>query len=60
MYQVRFALNCAFIYWYRMNPIVINRFPTEAGHTFNHQELLQQALTHRSASSKHNERLESF
>lgn len=48
----------AFIYWYRMNPIVINRLQRKLGYTFNHQELLQQALTHRSASSKHNERLE--
>lgn len=48
----------AFIYWYRMNPIVINRLQRKLGYTFHHQELLQQALTHRSASSKHNERLE--
>ena len=41
-----------------MNPIVINRLQRKLGYTFNHQELLQQALTHRSASSKHNERLE--
>lgn len=41
-----------------MNPIVINRLQRKLGYTFTHQELLQQALTHRSASSKHNERLE--
>lgn len=41
-----------------MNPIVINRLQRKLGYTFQHQELLQQALTHRSASSKHNERLE--
>ena len=41
-----------------MNPIVINRLQRKLGYTFNHQELLQQALTHRSATSKHNERLE--
>jgi RNAse III (EC 3.1.26.3) len=41
-----------------MNPIVINRLQRKLGYTFVHQELLQQALTHRSASSKHNERLE--
>ena len=32
-----------------MNPIVINRLQRKLGYTFNHQELLQQALTHRSA-----------
>lgn len=60
MYQVCFVcwIVDAFIYWYRMNPIVINRLQRKLGYTFNHQELLQQALTHRSASSKHNERLE--
>ncbi len=42
----------AFIYWYRMNPIVINRLQRKLGYTFHHQELLQQALTNRSASSK--------
>lgn len=41
-----------------MNPIVINRLQRKLGYTFQHHELLQQALTHRSASSKHNERLE--
>lgn len=41
-----------------MNPIVINRLQRKLGYTFHHQELLQQALTHRSASSKHNERPE--
>ncbi len=60
MYQVCFVcwIVDAFIYWYRMNPIVINRLQRKLGYTFNHQELLQQALTHRSASSKHNERPE--
>ena len=41
-----------------MNPIVINKLQRKLGYTFTHHELLQQALTHRSASSKHNERLE--
>jgi ribonuclease-3 len=60
MYSGRFRVLHfdAFIYWYRMNPIVINRLQRKLGYTFHHQELLQQALTHRSASSKHNERLE--
>lgn len=41
-----------------MNPILINRLQQKLGYNFHHQGLLQQALTHRSASSKHNERLE--
>lgn len=41
-----------------MNPIVINRLQRKLGYTFKRQELFLQALTHRSASSKHNERLE--
>ena len=41
-----------------MNPILINKLQRKLGYTFTHPELLQQALTHRSASSKHNERLE--
>ncbi|MDP1233295.1 ribonuclease III, partial [Klebsiella pneumoniae] len=41
-----------------MNPNVINRLQRKLGYTFHNQELLQQSLTHRSASSKHNERLE--
>ncbi len=41
-----------------MNPILINKLQRKLGYTFTHSELLQQALTHRSASSKHNERLE--
>ncbi|MEY4921698.1 MAG: ribonuclease [Pseudomonadota bacterium] len=41
-----------------MNPIVINRLQRKLGYTFQQQELLLQALTHRSASSKHNERFE--
>ena len=41
-----------------MNPILINKLQRKLGYTFSQAELLQQALTHRSASSKHNERLE--
>lgn len=41
-----------------MNPILINKLQKKLGYTFQQQELLYQALTHRSASSKHNERLE--
>lgn len=41
-----------------MNPILINRLQNKLGYTFNQNELLLQALTHRSASNKHNERLE--
>ncbi|TDB61018.1 ribonuclease III [Photorhabdus khanii] len=41
-----------------MNPIVINRLQRKLGYTFDQHDLLVQALTHRSASSKHNERLE--
>ncbi|MER2474594.1 ribonuclease III [Photorhabdus laumondii] len=41
-----------------MNPIVINRLQRKLGYTFEQHDLLIQALTHRSASSKHNERLE--
>ena len=41
-----------------MNHIVANKIQQILGYTFTHQELLKQALTHRSASSKHNERLE--
>ncbi|AWK43019.1 ribonuclease III [Photorhabdus laumondii subsp. laumondii] len=41
-----------------MNPIVINRLQRKLGYTFDQYDLLIQALTHRSASSKHNERLE--
>ncbi|CDG47488.1 ribonuclease III [Serratia symbiotica] len=41
-----------------MNPIVRNRLQRKLGYTFQQQELLLLALTHRSASSKHNERLE--
>ncbi|NHB98045.1 ribonuclease III [Photorhabdus stackebrandtii] len=41
-----------------MNPIVINRLQSKLGYTFDQHDLLVQALTHRSASSKHNERLE--
>ncbi|UVK78217.1 MAG: RNase III [Sodalis sp. Fse] len=41
-----------------MNPILINRLQKKLGYNFYQHELLLQALTHRSASSKHNERLE--
>lgn len=41
-----------------MNKILINGLQKKLGYTFVRHELLQQALTHRSASSKHNERLE--
>lgn len=41
-----------------MNPIIIDRLQRKLGYTFNDQALLLQALTHRSASGKHNERLE--
>lgn len=41
-----------------MNPIVIDRLQHKLGYTFQQQALLLQALTHRSADSKHNERLE--
>ena len=33
-------------------------FTTRLGYLFQHPELLQQALTHRSHSAPHNERLE--
>lgn len=36
----------------------INRLTRDLGYTFNNQELLVEALTHRSASSPNNERLE--
>ncbi|MXP56609.1 ribonuclease III [Pantoea sp. Mhis] len=41
-----------------MNPILINKLQHKLGYTFTCLDLLQQALTHRSASNKHNERLE--
>ncbi|QJC29913.1 ribonuclease III [Enterobacteriaceae endosymbiont of Plateumaris sericea] len=41
-----------------MNFIMMNKLQQKLGYIFNHQNLLYQALTHRSASSKHNERLE--
>lgn len=41
-----------------MNPIVIDRLQRRLGYVFQQKELLLQALTHRSASGKHNERLE--
>ncbi|AOM39245.1 ribonuclease III [Xenorhabdus hominickii] len=41
-----------------MNSIITNRLQHKLGYTFTQHDLLLQALTHRSASSKHNERLE--
>ncbi|MDF4697069.1 ribonuclease III domain-containing protein, partial [Vibrio parahaemolyticus] len=41
-----------------MNTLLINQLQKKLGYTFTQNELLLQALTHRSASSKHNERLE--
>ncbi|WP_343192359.1 ribonuclease III [Buchnera aphidicola (Formosaphis micheliae)] len=41
-----------------MNCILINQLQETLGYTFIRKELLTQALTHRSANSKHNERLE--
>ncbi len=39
-------------------PIVLEKLQRTLGYHFNNGELLEQALTHRSASSQHNERLE--
>lgn len=41
-----------------MNPILITRLQKKLGYIFQQYELLLQALTHRSACNKHNERLE--
>lgn len=41
-----------------MNPVILNRLQRKLGYQFQRQELLHLALTHRSASNKHNERLE--
>ncbi|HMI76988.1 MAG TPA: ribonuclease III [Buchnera sp. (in: enterobacteria)] len=41
-----------------MNYILIDKLQQILGYTFIQKELLTQALTHRSANSKHNERLE--
>jgi len=41
-----------------MNHFVTKKIQKVLGYTFTHKNLLKQALTHRSASSKHNERLE--
>ncbi|MRG53955.1 ribonuclease III, partial [Escherichia coli] len=41
-----------------MNTLLVNQLQKKLGYTFKQNELLLQALTHRSASSKHNERLE--
>ncbi|CUX96363.1 ribonuclease III [Candidatus Doolittlea endobia] len=41
-----------------MNPILTNKLQKKLGYTFQQHDLLLQALTHRSASCRHNERLE--
>lgn len=41
-----------------MNPSLLEQLQRKLGYKFNQHDLLIQALTHRSASSKHNERLE--
>lgn len=41
-----------------MNPILLSAFLRRLGYVFTQEALLTQALTHRSASSRHNERLE--
>ncbi|MGL9760588.1 MAG: ribonuclease III domain-containing protein, partial [Symbiopectobacterium sp.] len=41
-----------------MNPILINRLQRKLGYAFQQYDLLLRALTHRSANSNHNERLE--
>jgi len=41
-----------------MHHTLINKFQKRLGYTFHKYELLLQALTHRSASNQHNERLE--
>lgn len=41
-----------------MNLILINKLQKKLGYTFQQHDLLLQALTHRSANNKHNERLE--
>ncbi|QCI21563.1 ribonuclease III [Buchnera aphidicola (Hyadaphis tataricae)] len=41
-----------------MNYIVTKKIQKALGYTFTQKDLLRQALTHRSASNKHNERLE--
>lgn len=41
-----------------MNSVIIDKLQGKLGYTFKQQALLLQALTHRSANSKHNERLE--
>lgn len=41
-----------------MNCILIDKLQKKLGYIFRHHEFLLQALTHRSASYKHNERLE--
>lgn len=38
--------------------IKMNRLQSRLGHVFHDKELLTRALTHRSAGSRHNERLE--
>lgn len=41
-----------------MNPSLLEQLQRKLGYKFNQHDLLIQALTHRSANSKHNERLE--
>lgn len=41
-----------------MNKLQLDRLQRKLGYQFHHMELLQQALTHRSAGTKNNERLE--
>lgn len=41
-----------------MNPLVLSAFLRRLGHQFADESLRDQALTHRSASARHNERLE--
>lgn len=41
-----------------MNTILINRLQKKLGYTFQQEDFLLQALTHRSANKQHNERLE--
>lgn len=42
----------------KSSALAIKRLSTKLGYTFNNEELLLQALTHRSAKGVHNERLE--
>lgn len=42
----------------KTNPLAYNRLTAKIGYKFSNKELLNQAVTHRSAKGKHNERLE--